>query len=180
MILVLDDAKKFRWFVAAGGIKGVEVVAHHSFRCGFVFLTNKSKLRQKFCVKLRGRFDVFDSKIDVIKQSCFHHFDFRLSRRIINFNPDPVSSTAQTLMSTKSSGSATARMTSSVTSVTTPDDFFGHETQIAASSAILRRKMDNCFANSPRRVANRWTNLVFPTGRVAKFTPLGIWPSNLR
>ena len=41
----------------------------------------------------------------------------RFSRRIISFNPDHVSSTAQTFTSTKPSGNATSRITSSVTSV---------------------------------------------------------------
>jgi hypothetical protein len=41
-------------------------------------------------------------------------------------NPDQVSSIAHTLLSTSPVGNATARMTSSVMSVATPDDFFGH------------------------------------------------------
>src|SRR5437762_1814141 len=45
---------------------------------------------------------------------------FRFSRRTINFNPDQVSSIAHIFTSTNPSGNATARTTSSVTSVGTP------------------------------------------------------------
>ncbi len=48
-----------------------------------------------------------------------------------------MSSTAQTFMSTKPSGNATWRMVSSVTSDNTPDDFFGHETQMEPFCLIL-------------------------------------------
>src|SRR4029077_15879885 len=142
MVFVRAESKKFRRFVVRG-IKSMEVFALASRWRRLVFLTNKSKLREKFSVKIFGRIHVFHSEIDVIEQSRFHHFDFRFSRRIINFNPDQVSSIAQTLMSTKSSGRATARITSSVISVATPEDFFGQEAQSTASSAIFRRKIDN-------------------------------------
>ena len=126
-----------------------------SFARRFVLLVNKSDLRQKARVKLDSGLHIFNAQINVIEQSGFHHFDFRFSRRIINFKPDQVSSTAQTLMSTNPSGRATARITSSVTSVATPDDFFGHETQIAASSAILCRSDCKCVCKSRRAVTNR-------------------------
>src|SRR5260370_39190601 len=64
------------------------------------------------------------------KESPFA-YDFRFSTRMTSFNPDHVSSTAQTLTSTRPSGNANARTTSSVTSVGTLAAFFGHETQIA-------------------------------------------------
>ena len=54
------------------------------------------------------------------------------SRRTTSLSADQTSVTAQTLMSTKPSGSASARIMSSVTSVATPADFFGHETHTAS------------------------------------------------
>src|SRR5947209_10020470 len=119
MIFVFGQPKKLRRFVAAGGIKSVISRAVGSGGRGFVLRLSKSQLRQKFLVKLRARFDVFHTQINVIQQSRLHYFDFRLSRRIINFNPDQVSSTAQTLISTNPRGSATERMTSSEMSVGT-------------------------------------------------------------
>src|SRR5207244_9041961 len=89
------------------------------------------------------------------------HLDFRFSRRIINFNPDQVSSTAQTFLSTNPSGKAISRTTSSVMSVGTLADFFGHETQIVPLSAIFSRKIDNLLSNSLRRLVNRWTESEF-------------------
>ncbi|HEY7170031.1 MAG TPA: hypothetical protein VH417_04235 [Vicinamibacterales bacterium] len=56
---------------------------------------------------------------------------------ITSFNPDQVSSTAHTFTSTKPSGSAISRIRSSVTVVTTPEAFFGHDTQTAASGRIV-------------------------------------------
>src|SRR5262245_3245947 len=56
----------------------------------------------------------------------------RSSLRTTSLSPDHTSSTAQTLMSTKPSGSATSRTTSSVISVGTLADFFGHDTHTAA------------------------------------------------
>src|SRR5205807_9851733 len=58
---------------------------------------------------------------------------------ITNFSPDHTSSIAQTLISTRPSGSAVSRTTTSVRSVATPDDFFGHDTQIMPSGAIAAR-----------------------------------------
>jgi len=63
----------------------------------------------------------------------------RLSFRIINFNPDHTSSTAHTLMSTSPIGSATSRIVSSVISVLTPEDFFGHETHITPLGTMFVR-----------------------------------------
>src|SRR5260370_40448006 len=100
---------------------------------------------------------VFHPQINVIENARFHLFDFRSSRRIINFNPDQVSSTAQTFMSTNPSGNAISRITSSVTSVEIPEDFFGHETQTVPLSDILSRKIDLFFCNSLRRPVKRWT-----------------------
>src|SRR2546430_9218202 len=154
MVFIFGQAKKLRGFIA-GGIKSMAVFARTSLRRGLVLLANKSKPRQKFCIKFRAHLEVSHPQINVIEQSCFHHFDFRFSRRIINFNPDQVSSTAQTFISTKPSGSATARMTSSVMSVGTLADFFGQETQSTASSAIFRRSNRRCFSNSRRSLTKR-------------------------
>src|SRR5882724_385228 len=61
---------------------------------------------------------------------------FRWSFGITNFNPDQISSTAQTLISTRPSGSAMLRTTTSLRSVEIPEDFFGHDTQIMPSGAM--------------------------------------------
>ena len=52
------------------------------------------------------------------------------ARRRKSFSPDHVASIAHTFTSTMPSGNATSRTVSSVTSVATPDAFFGHATQI--------------------------------------------------
>ena len=59
----------------------------------------------------------------------------RSATRITSFSPDHTASTAHTFTSTKPSGSAAARIASSVTSVGTFDAFFGHETQITPFGA---------------------------------------------
>src|SRR5712664_786384 len=63
----------------------------------------------------------------------------RWSFGITNFNPDQVSSMAQTFISTRPSGNAVSRRTFSVRSVATPDAFFGHDTQIIPSGSITAR-----------------------------------------
>src|SRR5207237_3694402 len=113
--------------------------------------TNKAELLQKLSIKLNCYLHVFHSQINVIKATRFH---FRFSLRTISFNPDQVSSIAHTFTSTNPSGSATARTTSSVTSVDTPDDLFGQETQTGPVSEIFSRKMANCFSNSLRLLMN--------------------------
>src|SRR5207244_3777024 len=117
---------------------------------------NKSKLRQELSVKLLRYFHVFHSQINVIKTTRFH---FRFSFRTISFSPDQVSSIAHTFTSTKPSGSATARITSSVTSAGMPDDFFGQETQMVPVSASFSRKMDNLLSKSLRFLMKTWTKL---------------------
>src|ERR1700730_5857276 len=172
MISIFGKSKKLGRFVAAGGVER----SPRFIRA----ITGKTERREKFSIKLRCALKIFHPQVNVIENARSHLFDFRFSRRIINFNPDQVSSTAQTFMSTNPSGRATARITSSVMLVGTPDAFFGQETQTAASSAIFWRRDCKCFANAPRSLAKRWTNFVFPVGRVAKLTPLGILPSSLR
>src|SRR5262249_44932840 len=118
---------------------------------------------------------VFHSQINVIKATRFH---FRFSLRTINFSPDQISSIAHTFTSTNPSGSATARTTSSVTSVATPDDLFGQETQTVPASAIFWRKTANLFSNSLRFSMKTWTKLEPPFTRSEKVTPSGVVPSN--
>src|SRR5881409_3626437 len=96
---------------------------------------------------------------------------FRFSRRTINFNPDQVSSIAHTFTSTNPSGNATARITSSVTSVGTPDDLFGQETQTVAASAIFSRRAGNRFANSLWLLMKTWTKVESDLKRFEKVTP---------
>src|SRR5439155_94869 len=119
VVLVLVNHEKLRRLVDACRIKSMEIAA--GFRAGrrFVPFTNKSELRQKLSVKLNCYLHFFHSQINVIKATRFH---FRFSLRTISFNPDQVSSIAHTFTSTNPSGSATARTTSSVTSVDTSDD----------------------------------------------------------
>src|SRR6266513_2446295 len=122
-----------------------------------VGVANKSELWQKFQVKTFCQSHVCYPKIDVIKATRFHFVvcSFRFVRRITSFSPDQVSSIAHTFTSTKPSGSATARITSSVTSVGTPADFFGHETQSVPVSATFSRNIGNFFSNSLRRVVKK-------------------------
>src|SRR6266496_58568 len=61
------------------------------------------------------------------------------SFRTTSFSPDQMSSTAQTLMSTRPIGNATSLIVSSVMSVGTLDDFFGQDTQIDPSCLSLLR-----------------------------------------
>src|SRR5690606_2071851 len=61
------------------------------------------------------------------------------ARRTTSLSPDHTSETAQTFTSTNPSGRASSRITSSVISVGTPDDFFGHETQTGVSAARRSR-----------------------------------------
>lgn len=63
----------------------------------------------------------------------------RNSFRTTSLSPDQISETAQTLISTKPSGSATSRMVSSVMSVGSFADFFGQETQIGVSTSSFLR-----------------------------------------
>ena len=65
-----------------------------------------------------------------------------------NFKPDHTSLTAQTLISTRPSGSATSLIVSSVISVGTLDDFFGHETQTAPSDRIFFKQSTSALDNS--------------------------------
>src|SRR5688500_9558458 len=61
----------------------------------------------------------------------------RNSFRITIFKPDHTSLTAATFTSTSPTGNSTSRITSSVMSVATWDDFFGHEIQMVPPRSIL-------------------------------------------
>jgi hypothetical protein len=105
---------------------------------------------------------------------------FRFSRRTTNFSPDHVSSIAHTFTSTNPRGSATARITSSVTSVGAPADFLGQEIQTVPVSETLSRRTGNLFANSLHFLTNRWTKVESGFKRSEKVTPSGIESSNRR
>src|SRR4029077_4047866 len=110
-----------------------------------------------------------------------YHFltgGFRFIRRTLNFSPDQVSSIAHTFISTNPSGSATARTTSSVTSVGMPDDLFGQEAQTVPASGGVSRKTDNSFSNSRGVFMKTWTKSESAFKRPEKVTPSGIVPSN--
>src|ERR1700736_3696054 len=172
MMSIFCESKKLGRFIAAYGIE-----------CPPDFIraiTGETERGQQLPVKLRCLLKVFHPQINVIKNARSHLFDFRFSRRIINFNPDQVSSTAQTFMSTNPSGNATSRITSSVTSVEIPEDFFGHETQTVPLSDILSRKIHIFFCNSLRRPVKRWTKFEPGFNRSENITPSGILPSNRR
>src|ERR1700724_1053684 len=172
MMSILGETKKLGRFVRANRVE-----------CSPDFvrtIAGEAKRGQKFAVKLHGSLEIFHPQINVIQNARFHLFDFRFSRRIINFNPDQVSSTAQTFMSTNPSGKAIARITSSVTSVEIPEDFFGHETQTVPLSDILSRKICIFFCNSLRRPVKRWTKFDPGFNRSENITPSGILPSSRR
>src|SRR5438270_4381171 len=172
MMSIFCESKKLGRFVAPDGIECSP---------GFVgAIAGETERRQQLSVKLHCSLKVFHPQIDVIQNARFHLFDFRFSRRIINFNPDQVSSTAQTFTSTNPSGNAISRITSSVRSVEIPEDFFGHETQTVPFSDILSRKIDNFFCNSLRRLVKRWTKFELESRRLENATPSGIFPSNRR
>src|SRR5262249_25624686 len=156
MIFVLGKSEELGRLVGASRIKRMEISAGFRTRRRFIPFANKSELRQKLSVKLLRYLHVFHSQINVIKATRFH---FRFSLRTINFSPDQVSSIAHTFTSTNPSGSATARTTSSVTSVGTPADFFGQETQTVPVSASFSRKMDNLFPSSLRCLMKSWIKL---------------------
>src|SRR5438309_1590679 len=104
----------------------------------------------------------------------------RFSRRTINFNPDHVSSTAQTFTSTNPSGNATSRMVSSVISVATPEDFFGHEIQSIPVSAINLRSRFSSFSSTFRSETNKWTKTAPALISLVNETPAGSGASNFR
>src|SRR5262249_999139 len=64
MVFIWTKTKKLRWPVAACGIKSMEISPG--------FFMNKSKLWQKFSVKLSRYSHVFHPQVDVIKATRFH------------------------------------------------------------------------------------------------------------
>src|SRR5436305_4592773 len=107
MVRILYEAEELaRLVIRFGNLKRTPALA--------AFVACKSDRRQDVRVKLLRAFAILHPQIDVIEVSPRAHFAARSLRRIISFNPDHVSSTAQTFTSTKPSGSASARIASSV------------------------------------------------------------------
>ena len=104
----------------------------------------------------------------------------RSSLRSTSFSPDQVSSTAQTLMSTRPIGNATARMVSSVMSVGTFEVFFGHDTQMTASGPSTFSHATSFFASSAFEVVKKCTTSVVLVTRAWNSMPSGSGASSLR
>jgi hypothetical protein len=77
VVFIWTKAKEFRRFVAAGGIKSMEVSPG--------FFVNESKPWQKFAVKLLRGFHVCHPQIDVIEATRFHVLIF--NRMAAQFKP---------------------------------------------------------------------------------------------
>src|SRR5882672_1157532 len=90
-----------------------------------------------------------------------------------NFKADQISVTAHTLISTNPSGSATSRIVSSVISVETFDDLFGHDTHTAASGLIDLRSLSSSAAIRAFWRLNRWMIPVSLDRRFSNTTPSG-------
>src|SRR6185503_7940697 len=78
----------------------------------------------------------------------------RSLRRMTSRNPDQISSTAQTLLSTRPVGSAISRITFSVMSVGTFEAFLGQAIQSPAFCAMRARSLGSALANAARSVKN--------------------------
>src|SRR5262252_284726 len=104
-------------------------------------------------------------------------FPFRCALGITNFSPDQTSSTAQTLMSTRPSGSAVSRTTTSLRSVATPLAFLGHDTQIMPSGAIVLRRALSLPASPSASVTNTCTMSSDAAACVTIFAPSGSLPT---
>src|SRR5262249_50289613 len=100
-------------------------------------------------------------------------FDLRFSSRTTSFNPDQISSTAHTLISTSPSGNAILRTTSSVISVSILAAFFGQEPQITASSLIVPRYFLSPAVSSLASLVNRWTRSTSAVSLATNATPSG-------
>src|SRR5438270_5886646 len=166
MMSIFGETKKLGWFVRTHAIKGppgfIGAIVGKT-KCGQKFAVEFSRALHVFYAQINviqnscfhlnhPRLPLGDFLSLTEGAECLPRRSaakaggegtLRFFRRIINFNPDQVSSTAQTLTSTSPSGNATLRMVSSVISVGTPADFFGHETQIVPVSEIFRRRIDN-------------------------------------
>src|SRR3954470_175259 len=112
---------------------------------------------------------------DVVVSRCFGEHDSHRDRSVFlitSFRPDHVSSIAHTFTSTNPSGSAIARMTSSLMVVGTFADFFGHDTHTAVFGRISAMSFASCAAARSRSVANRCTMSV-PAAVFTNLTPGG-------
>src|SRR5437899_10916943 len=105
--------------------------------------------------KRAGRMDIITGSREFYGL-IFPQIHFLFAFRTTSFSPDQTSSTAHTLMSTSPMGSATALIVSSVMSVGTLEDFFGHETQIAASGRIFASEERRRAASRDRSAVKRW------------------------
>ena len=96
------------------------------------------------------------------------------------FSPDHTSLTAHTFTSTYPIGSATSRITSSVTLDATPDAFFGHDTHNGVSGLSFPRSAASSFASRARSVTNRCARSTPAPARLVNVTPSGMGSSRLR
>jgi|GEM_PF-72801 len=96
----------------------------------------------------------------------------RCARRQTRRSPDQVASMAQTLLSTRAKGSATSRITSSVTVVGTPHARLGQATQRPPSGWTMRPSGSTRRANWARSVKKATTTSAVP-GPVASPSPPG-------
>src|SRR2546430_14621650 len=89
MMSIFGESEKLRRFVAADRIESSP---------GFIrAISSEAEGGKKFAVKFHRPLKIFYPQINVVQNPRSHFLDFRFSRRIINFNPDQVSSIAQTL-----------------------------------------------------------------------------------
>src|SRR5438105_13840082 len=95
---------------------------------------------------------------------------YRSSFRIISFSPGQTSSTAQTFISTSPSGKAIWSTTSSVTSVATPELFFGQDTHIIRAGSIAHRNGSSLAFNVDLDDANKCMKSTPLLTRFAHFT----------
>src|SRR5205085_1014740 len=102
---------------------------------------------------------------------------YRSFTRRTNLSPDHTSSTAATFTSTRPCPSPIARITSSVRSVATPDDFLGHEIHNMPAGASARASPANRRSSSRFFFVKNWMKSTGPTGLDLRVTPDGSLPS---
>ncbi len=105
---------------------------------------------------------------------CYFLSDFLIT----SFNPDHTSFTAQTLIFTNPSGSAISRIISSVISIGTFDDFFGHDTQTKPSCFNSFRNLERVPLRNTLSVVNRCTASIGLSDLVNNTTLFGKSPSH--
>src|SRR5262245_18355915 len=97
-----------------------------------------------------------------------------------SFSPEQTSVTAHTLMSTKPRGRAISRTVSSVMSVGTLADFFGHDTQTTPVALSFERQERSALTSSVLREVKMWTMSAFFEKRGERFTCSGRGDTSLR